>query len=166
MATPATVRYVARIGFIDHAEKTSSISFEISATDYGTWLTDTSTGAVRDLFNAYEAMSLDNVTSEVCEKEAAQLSSFTIPTSEDAVNSAKLLVLETDTVTAEKYRNYIPARKASAFNSSRGAVIITGADETAEVTALIAAIQASQLSEDGNALEVRGIRVVGRGTGA
>ena len=166
MAVPASIRYVARIGFIDHAEKTSSIAFEVSSTDYTAWLADTSAGTIRDLFDAYEALSLDSVTSEVVEKEAANLQSFTVPASESAVNSAKLLVLETDTVTLEKYRNYIPARDAANFTSQRGSVILSGAGVTAQITALVAAIELTQLSEDGNQLSVRGIRVVGRGTGA
>jgi len=166
MATPAALRYIARIGFIDHAGKNSHIQFYVSAAAYAAWKTDTTAGIVRDLMTAYEAESLDTVTGESVEEEAFTIGSPTPPSSEDAVNSAKLLVLMTDTTTGEKYRNYIPARKASAFSSVRGQVIITGAGVNAAITALILAILAAQLSEDGNALVVNQIRVVGRGTAA
>lgn len=167
MATPATLRYVARIDFIDHARKVSHIQFYVSSAAYTAWKADTSTGLVRDLMTAYEALSLDTVTNESVEEEAFVPGSNIAPTDENAVNSAKLLVLETDNITGEKYRNYIPARNAANFEpSTRGEVKISGTGTNAAITAFVTAFLACQLSEDGNALTVNEIRVVGRGTAA
>lgn len=166
MATPALLKYVARIQFVDHAGKNSSIQFYVSSGSYTAWKADTTTGVIRSLMNAYEAESLDTVVSETVEEEAYVIGSSVFPTNENAVNSAKLLVLLEDTTTGEKYRNYIPARNAANYSSIRGQVITSGAGVVAAITALITAILAAQLSEDGNALVVTGIRVVGRGTGA
>jgi len=166
MAVPATLRYIARVNFIDHAGKPSHISFYVSSGAYAAWKTDTTAGVIRALFDAYEAESLDVVTSETVEEEASVNGTSIPPTDEGAVNSAKLLVLLQDDVTGEKYRNYIPARNVAAFSSIRGQVITSGAGVNAAITALITAILAAQLSEDGNALTVTGIRVVGRGTAA
>src|SRR5258708_19668203 len=61
MATPAALRYIARIGFIDHAGKNSHIQFYVSAAAYAAWKTDTTAGILRDFLTAYEGESLDTV---------------------------------------------------------------------------------------------------------
>lgn len=165
MATPPQKAYVARIQFVDHAGKPSHITFDVSAADYAAWLTDATAGNIRTLMNTYEAMSLDNVVRESVDEVAFVQGTGAFPASEDAVNSAKLLILEQDVVTGEHYRNYIPARFSGNFTSVRGQVIL-GTGGTTQVQALVTALEATQKSEDGNALTVNEIRVVGRGTGA
>src|SRR5258708_26994969 len=55
MATPAALRYIARIGFIDHAGKNSHIQFYVSAAAYAAWKTDTTAGVFRDFITPLQA---------------------------------------------------------------------------------------------------------------
>jgi hypothetical protein len=165
MAVPAIKSYEAVISLIDHASRKSFIKFDVTQADFVAWATDTSTGNVRTTMDAYEALTLDHVVNEsVSEKAYTAPISPTAPSSEDAVNSAKLQILMVDTQ-GDPLSNTIPARNSANFTSVRGQVII-GTGATAQIATLITEIEAHEISDDGNPVIVKEIKVVGRGTAA
>lgn len=155
--------YVARMGLLDHEADPTSFSFPIAAADYTAFVADTTTGKVHDVFLALAALTLDAITAELVETEATVVVTPPPqpPASESAVNDAKLLVLYSDNVTLEKYRRSIPARNPAAYNSTRGQVSLAaaGSGGTAQIVAFVTAFNAGVLSEDGNSVTIREIRV-------
>lgn len=157
-------RYVARITLQDHAGKLSHTDWTINQTDYDEYLLDYTTGAVRVLIDDYMALTLDNLIAESVNQENYHVIAATpFPTSEYAVNSAKLLVLGRDTTTGKPFKQEIPARDGTAYTSVKGEVDITSAGAPKDYK-----IQrdAHALSEDGNATSVVQIKVIGKGTQA
>src|SRR5258708_16016527 len=83
MATPAALRYIARIGFIDHAGKNSHIQFYVSAAAYAAWKTDTTAGFLRDVINPSNAQSLSTPSPAKMQDQDIHNTSPTPPPTED-----------------------------------------------------------------------------------
>ncbi len=165
MAVPSLKKYQAIWGGVDHATRNAQVRFWTSAAAVTAFATDvTAGGLISDMFDSIGALSLDTNSLRRASvlNDAPSLSSIP-PISEDAVNSAKLLVLMKDETNNGKFSMQIPARNGAHYVSSRGLVDLGG---SAEVIALVAAVNAGVLSEDGNAVAVYQIRVIGKGTAA
>jgi len=162
MAVPALIKYVAILGFVDHAHKKSRMEWNVSAGNYNAWITDTSAGSIFDLFAAAETLTLDEVASRSVSKVGYLPQAIVYPTDEAAVNSAKLIALGRDTVTGKPWKQEIPARNTSAYTSVLGNVDLTGTAAANYVTDILG----TALSEDGNAVAVSAIKVAGKGTQA
>ena len=167
MAVAARTSHQAVRGYRDHAGRNSSVRFNITDTVWAAYGTDTTAGALFDLFAAIDDLSLDNPTLGRAAKyfDETGLTSVS-PTDENAVNSAKLLVLFQDLTTGDKFSMQIPARDAAHYSSVRGEVILSGAGVTAEVTEFVTQANATVKSEDLNTSEIYQIRVIGKGTAA
>ncbi len=166
MPTPARLTNSAFLGFIDSAYRKSSVSFDVSAADVTAWAADVTVGNIKTLFDAIEALSLDNPTLKRASKNYDEIGLLTVaPTDNNAVNSAKIIALIQDATTGSKFSMQIPARKASAYTQSRGLIDIT-VSPTTEVSNYIDAVALTMLSEDGNAVRVYEMRVIGKGTAA
>jgi hypothetical protein len=163
MATPALKKYRATLNLIDHAGKTSRMTWNISSADFAAYLTDTTAGNVRTLIDAAFAETLDNKTGEeVAEIGYVVIAPPGVPADENAVNSAKIIVLGRDTVTGSPWKQEIPARNAAEFTSTKGAVDLTSVHFSTYVTE----VNAHALSEDGNAVKISEAKVAGKGTQA
>jgi hypothetical protein len=157
-------RYVASITLQDHAGKIARTFWYISAADYAAYAADYTTGSVRVLIDDYMALTLDNKITETVSTEAYQvIAPVPFPTSENAVNSAKLEVLGRDNVTGKAFKQEIPARNGAAYVSTRGLVDITSAGAA---KTYITKRNAVALSEDNNATTVVQVRVIGKGSQA
>ncbi len=167
MPTPAKTGYRAVRGYVDHAARNSKVQFNILSADWTAWGADTSTGTVNAMFTSLDNLSLDTPTLGRASKDFDQpgLTSFP-PTSEAAVNSAKLLTLFQDTVTGKKFSQQIPARNTAHYTSIRGFVDIGVGTATTQIADYIAAAEAVVVSEDGNPVIVYQMRVIGKGTAA
>ena len=167
MAVAASTTYRAVRGYVDHANRNSSVRFNIAAGAWAAYGTDTTAGDVHDMFAALDALSLDTPSLGRASKDFDEVGLTSLaPASEAAVNSAKLLVLIQETPGAKKFSMQIPARNPDAFTSQRGYVDIAAATRSDEITALLSAIASTVLSEDGAGVVVYQIRVIGKGTAA
>jgi hypothetical protein len=168
MATPARTSIQAIRGYKDHAARNSSIRFNVSSAAATAWATDvTAAGEVLDAFNALDALTVDTASlGRVARYFDDPGITVVVPTSELAVNSAKLLALLQDTVTGKKFSMQIPARDATAYVSTRGLVDINAATRTTQIDHFFTDVVANMLSEDGNSVSCYEIRVIGKGTAA
>jgi hypothetical protein len=147
--------------FVDHWAKTSPIRFLTTQAIYTAWLADTSTGNLKSLFDAIAAMSLNSETFRGI-NNVGDTFALSVPSSESALNSSKLLVETVDAVNGYADRFYIPGRNPSKYVSSGGFVIL-GTGATAETDALVTAVENGALkSRYGNSVVVKFIKPVGR----
>lgn len=167
MPTPARVSYQAVRGYVDHATRKSSVRFNVSSAAWAAYGTDVTAGDISDMFSALDELSLDvPILGRAAKYFDEPGLTVSIPTDENAVNSAKLLALFQDTVTGKKFSMQIPARNAAHYTSIRGLVDINLSTRTSQISDFITSVIAAVLSEDGNAVAVYEIRVIGKGTAA
>ena len=158
-ATPPTqTAYFAYQTYKDRQGRLSIPKFRVSPAEYSAYLADTSTGAIRELFDAQQGLSVDTMVKAGVTRESFDSYPAAAPVDENAVNTSALLVIARDTVNGRAVRNVIPGRNAANYTSVKGDVILTGTD----IALFITKYQAAALSDDGNALTVTEIKVVGR----
>ena len=160
MTVPVTrTKYSAFITLQDHEGRLSIPKYNITQAAYEAYLTDTSAGVVSELFNALNPLTVDNIVNRGVTKEGFSPSPSAPPVSESAINTASLIVTARDSVTGQVTRSTIPARDVSNYTSVRGVVNLLDASH---VEAFVTAYEVAVRSEDGNALTVLSIKVVGR----
>ena len=168
MAVVALKKYQAIWGGVDHATRNAQVRFWTTAAAVTAFATDvTASGDITDIFDAIGELSLDTNSLRRASvlNDAPSLSSLA-PIDENAVNSAKLLVLLKDLTNNGKYSMQIPARNGAHYASSRGLVEIGIGLRTTQINDLITSLEGGSVSEDGNAVSVYQIRVIGKGTAA
>jgi len=157
----------ATLSFVDKAKKPSSVQLLVSATNITSWMGTPGSGVIFNLFAALAGVSLLNETGR---KVSVDLPSVdpSYPTDDQAYRSSKLTVFVFDSTTGAKSHFTVPGRDPASYNTTPGTkdVILDGsAGGTAEIVALVDAVQAGVYSEDGNLVTVRSIVVSGANQG-
>jgi hypothetical protein len=155
------VTYPLSISFRDKANSVSTTELNFVNADAITYITGGS-GPMDDWGDAVAALSLGTEIRRAAERRLTPVSP-SLPTDDNAYNSAKLTVFYHDTTTGKPYRYQIPARKAAAYNTYPGTknVILTIAlGGTAQVEALVTATEAG-VSPTGGAIAVDSIVISG-----
>lgn len=154
----------ATLSFKDKSNSPASVSLHFAEAAIIAFATDpTAAGAVKDTFDAIADMSL---LTEVKREAASALTSIApaLPTDDQAYRSSKLIVYYYDDVTGKNYSFTIPGRDPAEYNTAPGtkAVLLTVAGGgTAEVEALVSALNLYAQSQDGNPITVVKIEVAG-----
>jgi len=154
----------ASITFKDKANESASVSLYFAEAAVIAFATDpTAAGAVKDTMDAIADMSL---LTEVKREASSALTAVApaLPTDDQAYRSSKLIVYYYDDVTGKNYSFTIPGRDPAEYNTTAGTKVvpltIVGGG-TAEIEALVSAINLYLNSQDGNAVTVSRIEVAG-----
>lgn len=152
------------ITFKDKANESAVVGLYFTEAAVIAFATDpTAAGAVKDTFDAVADLSL---LTEVKREASAVLTSIApaLPTDDQAYRSSKLIVYYYDEVTGKNYNFTIPGRDPAEYNTTAGTktvpLTIAGGG-TAEIEALVAALQLYGQSQDGNPITVSRIEVAG-----
>lgn len=161
MAAPTKLVYRVSQTFVDHWGHKSNVRFLTTQALYTSWIADTATGALKQLFDAIAAMSLNSEASRLV-NNIGDTYPISVPSDEGALNSSKLLVSIVDSVNNYADRFYIPGRNPAKYISAGGQVVL-GTGATTETDDLVIAIeQGAYRSRYGNQVKVVAIKPVGR----